>query len=258
MLPHIVDRPISLVRAPEGILGQKFFQRHVLSGVGFAKPMRIAGEKQPFHAISDLSGLIALAQAAVLEIHPWGCRPNEPEIPELLIFDLDPDPDLPFMRVIEAAKEFRALLRQCGLTPFVKTTGGKGIHVVTQITGPARRPPTWDEAKEFARDVSARLAQIAPDRYVTNMGKRHRGGKIFLDFFRNARMATAVGPWSTRARDGATIAMPLTWTQLRNTLQPAAFNLGAVDAIVRAKDPWKDLADSAVSLEDARQKLAKL
>jgi bifunctional non-homologous end joining protein LigD len=220
--------------------------------------MRIAGEKQPFHAISDLSGLIALAQAAVLEIHPWGCRPNEPEIPELLIFDLDPDPDLPFLRVIEAAKEFRALLRQCGLTPFVKTTGGKGIHVVTQITGPARRPPTWDEAKEFARDVSARLAQIAPDRYVTNMGKRHRGGKIFLDFFRNARMATAVGPWSTRARDGATIAMPLTWTQLRNTLQPAAFNLGAVDAIVRAKDPWKDLADSAVSLEDARQKLAKL
>ena len=258
MLPHIVDRPLSMVRAPEGIHGQKFFQRHVLSGVASVKPMRISGEKQPFHAISDLRGLIALAQAAVLEIHPWGCRPNEPEIPELLVFDLDPDPDLPFARVTEAAKELRALLSHCGLTPFVKTTGGKGMHVVAQITGPARRPPSWDQAKTFAREVSEQLAQIAPDRYVTNMGKKHRGGKIFLDFFRNARMATAVGPWSTRARDGGTIAMPLAWTQLRSALQPAVFNLGVVDAIHRAKDPWKDLPGSASSLEDARAKLARI
>ncbi len=159
---------------------------------------------------------------------------------------------------IEAAKELRALLRHCGLTPFVKTTGGKGIHVVVAITGPARRPPSWDEAKEFARAVSERLAQTAPDRYVTNMAKRHRSGKIFLDFFRNARSATAVGPWSARARDGATVALPLAWTQLRSTLKPAEFNLGGVAAITRAKDPWQDLAESAAPLEDAHESLMKI
>jgi bifunctional non-homologous end joining protein LigD len=220
--------------------------------------MRIAGEKQPFHAISDLQGLIALAQAAVIEIHPWGCKPNEPEVPELLIFDLDPDPELPFERVIEAAKEMQKLLRACGMTAFVKTTGGKGMHVVTAITGSRKHQPEWDEAKEFARQVSEQLARDAPDRYVTNMAKRHRGGKIFIDFFRNARMATAVGPWSTRAREGATIATPLPWTQLRSTLKPAAFNLATVDAVLKLKDPWKDLADSAASLEEARAKLEKL
>ena len=255
MLPHIVDRPISMVRAPEGITGEKFFQRHVMAGVAAVKPMRIVGEKQSFHAISDLQGLVALAQAAVIEIHPWGCRPGEPEIPELLVFDLDPDPDLPFLNVIEAAREMRSLLRKCGLTPFVKTTGGKGLHVVTAITGSARRPPSWDQAKDFARQVSERLARMAPERYVTNMAKRHRGGKIFLDFHRNGRMATAVGPWSTRAHPGATIAMPLPWTQLRGALEPASFNLRDFKAVLKLKNPWTDLAHSAAPLEDARRNL---
>lgn len=258
MLPHIADRPISMVRAPEGINGERFFQRHVLAGVASVKPMRIGGEKRPFHAISDLQGLVALAQSAVLEIHPWGCKADEPEIPELLVFDLDPDPELPFARVIEAAKEMRKLLTACGLTPFVKTTGGKGMHVVTSITGSRSHQPSWDEAKEFAREVSEHAAARAPDRYVTNMAKRHRGGKIFIDFFRNARMATAVGPWSTRAREGATIATPLAWNQLRDSLRPADFNLANINAALKLKDPWKDLADSAAPLEDARRKLAKL
>lgn len=258
MLPHIAGRPLSMVRSPEGIAGERFFQRHVLAGAAHVMPMRVKGEAKPFHAISDLKGLIALAQAAVVEIHPWACRPGEPEIPELLIFDLDPDTDLPFTRVIDAAKQMREVLTSCGMTAFVKTTGGKGIHVVTPITGPAKRPPSWDDAREFAREAAERLAQIAPDRYVTNMAKRHRGGKIFIDFFRNARMATAVAPWSTRARPRATIATPVPWARVRSTLDPSTYNLADSDKVLKLTDPWQDLAESAVSLEDARRKLRSL
>jgi bifunctional non-homologous end joining protein LigD len=258
MLPHIAARPLSMLRSPEGITGERFFQRHVLSGVAHVMPIRVKGEAKPFHALTDLKGLIALAQAAVLEIHPWACRPGEPEIPELLIFDLDPDTGLPFTRVIEAAKEMRDVLTSCGMTAFAKTTGGKGIHVVTPITGAVRRPPSWDDAREFAREAAERLAQIAPDRYVTNMAKRHREGKIFIDFFRNARMATAVAPWSTRARPGAAIATPLSWTQFRSPLDPSIYNLAATDKVLKLKDPWQDIAASAVSLEDARRRLRTL
>ena len=258
MLPHIASRPLSMVRSPEGITGERFFQRHVLSGVAHVMPIKVKGEAKPFHAISDLQGLVALAQSAVVEIHPWACRPGEPEIPELLIFDLDPDTDLPFTRVIEAAKQMRDVLESCGMNAFAKTTGGKGIHVVTPITGPARRPPSWDDAREFAREAAERLAQIVPDRYVTNMAKRHRAGKIFIDFFRNARMATAVAPWSTRGRPGAAIATPLTWSQFRSTLDPSTYNLTDIDKVLKLGDPWQDLAESAVSLEDARRKLRSL
>lgn len=255
MLPHIAKRPLSMVRSPEGIAGERFFQRHVLSGVAHVTPVQVKGENKPFHAISDLKGLIALAQAAVVEIHPWACRPDEPEIPERLIFDLDPDTGLPFARVIEAAKQMRDVLKSCGLTAFAKTTGGKGIHVVAAITGPSRRPPTWDQAKEFAREAASRLAQIEPDRYVTNMAKRHRAGKIFIDFFRNARMATAVAPWSTRARPEANIATPLAWTRFRSALDPSTYNLADASTVLKLGDPWQDLAESAVSLEDARRRL---
>lgn len=258
MLPHIAGRPLSMVRSPEGITGERFFQRHVLSGVAHVAPIRVKGDAKPFHAISDINGLIALAQAAVVEIHPWACRPGEPEIPELLIFDLDPDTSLPFAQVIDAAKQMRDVLVSCGMNAFAKTTGGKGIHVVTPISGPARRPPGWDDAREFAREAAERLAQMAPDRYVTNMAKRHRTGRIFIDFFRNARMATAVAPWSTRARPGATIATPLSWTQFRSTLDPSTYNLAGIDKVLKLKDPWQDLSESAVSLEDARRKLRSL
>ena len=258
MLPHIAGRPLSMVRSPEGIIGERFFQRHVLTGVAHVMPIRVKGEAKPFHAISDLKGLVALAQAAVVEIHPWACRPGEPEIPELLIFDLDPDTDLPFAQVIEAAKEMREVLTSCGMTGFAKTTGGKGIHVVTPVTGPSRRPPTWEEAREFAREAAEKLAVAVPGRYVTNMAKRHRAGKIFIDFFRNARMATAVAPWSTRARPGATIATPLSWAQFRSTLDPSTYNLAGMKKVLKLTDPWGDLAESAVSLEDARRKLRAL
>jgi bifunctional non-homologous end joining protein LigD len=258
MLPHIKGRPISMVRAPDGISGQQFFQRHVLAGVGAVKPLKARGVKEPYHAIDSVEGLIALAQAAVLEIHPWGCKENDPETPERIIIDLDPDPELGFDRVIEAAKELREALASCGFTPFVKTTGGKGIHVVVAIKGTPKKQATWPDAKDFAHALVERVAQAAPERYTTNMSKAKRGGKIFLDYLRNDRMATAIGAWSTRARPGAPIATPLAWKDLRTGFDPKAFTIDTAAALLKRADPWKDLAASAISLDAARKKLDAL
>jgi bifunctional non-homologous end joining protein LigD len=199
---------------------------------------------------------VALGQVAVLELHPWGAAPGKPEVPERLIFDLDPAPDVSFETVIGAAKEMRKLLQHLGFTPFVKTTGGKGIHVVIAIKGKPRKALTWDEGKAFARDVCLQMEREAPDRYTTNMSKKVRGGKIFLDFLRNARTATAVAPWSPRARPGATISMPLPWSKLKPGLDPAQFSIPNAAKLLRAADPWKDIDSTAVNLEAARKKLS--
>jgi len=258
MLPHIAGRPISMVRAPDGINGPRLFQRHVLAGVPHVTPIKAAGIKEPYHAIDSVEGLVALAQAAVLEIHPWGCKKGDPEIPDRLIFDLDPDVELAFERVMDAAKEMRDILEACGFTPFVKTTGGKGLHVVVAIKGTPKKPPTWAEAKAFALQVAETAARNAPERYTTNMSKKKRGGRIFLDYLRNDWMATAVGPWSVRARERATIALPIAWTDVRKGLDPAAATLPDAAKFLKRADPWKDLAASAGSLEAAMKKLQKL
>jgi len=217
--------------------------------------MRIAGEAKPYFSIDTEDGVVAMGQVAVLEFHPWGAKKGEPEIPERLTFDLDPAPDVDFDTVIAAAKEMRGLLQQLGFTPFVKTTGGKGIHVVVAVKGTPKKPLGWDEAKAFARDVCLQMEREAPARYTTNMSKKVRGGKIFLDFLRNARTATAVGAWSPRARPGATISMPLPWSKLKPGLDPAEFNIANAAKLLRAADPWVDLDKSAMSLDVARKKL---
>jgi len=258
MLPQIADRPISMVRAPEGIGGERFFQRHVLAGAAGARPLKARGEKKPFHAIDSVEGLVALAQAAVLEIHPWGCKKGDPETPERLVFDLDPDPALVFDEVIEDAQAVREVLQLCGFTPFVKTTGGKGIHVVVAIKGTPKKPASWAEAKDFAHALVDRMADAEPERYTTNMSKKKRGGKIFLDYLRNDRMATAIGPWSPRARPGATIATPVAWKDLRKGFDPAAFTIRTAAPLLKRADPWNDLAASAIPLDTARKKLERL
>ena len=258
MLAHIAGRPISMIRAPDGINGQRFFQRHVLAGVAAVKPLKARGIDNPYHAIDNVKGLIALAQAAVLEIHPWGCKKDDPETPDRLIFDLDPDPELSCDHVIASAKEVREVLEHCGFTPFVKTTGGKGIHVVVAIKGTPKKPAGWPDAKECARSVAERIAEAAPDRYTTNMSKKQRSGRIFLDYLRNDRMATAVGPWSPRARLGAPIATPVTWRDLRKGFEPSAFTIKTADAVLKRPDPWHDLARTAITLEAARKKLERL
>ena len=259
ILPHIAGRPLSIVRAPDGIGGQQFFQRHILAGTEkYVRPIKVAGAEQNFLTVDSVEGLVALAQAAVLELHPWGSKKGHPEVPDRIIFDLDPAPDLDFDTVVQAARDMRKYLTTLGLFPFAKTTGGKGIHVVAAVRGSARTPVTWPDAKDFARRVCLAMERDSPDRYTINMSKRVRGGKIFLDFLRNDRMATAVAPYSPRARPGATMSMPVPWPRLRADLDPTRFNLGNAKTLLRESDPWKDFEKSAVSFEAARKKLSTL
>jgi bifunctional non-homologous end joining protein LigD len=253
MLPHVKDRPISIVRAPDGIKAQLFYQRHALKGT--AVPMlaiKTKGEPQPYLGVDNAAALVALAQQGVLEIHPWGCKPGDPETPERIIFDLDPAPDVKFAAVVEGAKELKKRLEKLGFKPFVKTTGGKGLHVVVAIKG-----ATWDQAKAFAKVVAMQLAGDEPDRYTTTLAKNARGGKIFVDYLRNDKTATGVAPWSPRAREGATIALPLEWSQVTAKLDPQKFTIAKSGPLLKKPDPWKGLAASAKPIAAAMKKLTK-
>ena len=258
MLPHIADRPISVVRAPDGIAGQHFFQRHEMKGT--AAPMlaiKVKGEDQPYLGVDNAKALVALAQQAVTEIHPWGCKAGDPETPERIIFDLDPAPDVDFARVIEGARELRKRLEALGFTPFVKTTGGKGLHVVIAVKGTPAKPARWEDAKAFAKAVSVQLEKDQPQRYTTTIAKKARTGKIFVDYLRNDKTSTGIAPWSPRAREGATIAVPLDWKDVTAKLDPQKFTIRTSAKLLAKADPWDGLAKSAKPLDVAIRKLAK-
>lgn len=257
ILLHIAERPLSIVRAPDGIEGQLFFQRHAGQQGFRTEPIKVKGAPEPYMAVDDVEGLVGLAQAAVLEIHPWGVKKGEPDVPERVIFDFDPAPDVSFEQVIAAAKEMRERLTACGLEPFVKTTGGKGLHVVAAINGSPGAPATWPDAKDFARQLCLRMEADSPRAYIATMAKKVRSGKIFLDYLRNDRTATAVAPWSPRARPHAPIATPLEWNQLRKGLDPLAFTLRTIGAQLKKTDPWRDLHKAAGSLAAARKALLR-
>jgi bifunctional non-homologous end joining protein LigD len=253
MLPHVKDRPSSVVRTPEGIEGEQFFQRHELKGT--AAPMlaiKVKGEAKPYLGVDSAEGLVALAQQGVTEIHPWGSKPGDPETPERVIFDLDPAPDVKFAAVVEGAKELKKRLEKLGFKPFVKTTGGKGLHVVIAIKG-----ADWPQAKAFAKAVAVQLEADDPARYTTTIAKKARGGKIFVDYLRNDKTSTGVAPWSPRAREGATIAVPLEWKELTAKLDPQKFTIPTSAKLLKKADPWKDLAASAKPIAAVMKKLAK-
>ncbi|MGH7025760.1 DNA ligase D [Brevundimonas sp.] len=255
LLPYILDRPVSVIRAPDGIAGERFFQRHAM--VSRAPGLRLieAGEGKPYVAVTDLGGLIAVGQSGGLELHPWGCKPGDPETPDQITFDLDPDEGLAFDAVIAAANLLKPRLEALGLTPFVKTTGGKGLHVIVPIRADARSRIDWDDARTFARAVCEALKADHPDRFTTTMAKKARGGKIFLDYLRNGRAATAVAPWSPRARPGAGIARPLSWDQVKPGLDPSAFTLLSAADWLAQPDPWRDFRSAAASLKPASKRL---
>jgi len=248
ILPHVADRPLSIIRAPDGIAGETFFQRHALPGSNPRLKLIDVHERKPYVAVVDVGGLVAVAQSGGLELHPWGCRPGDPETPEQITFDLDPDEGLDFAAVISAAKAVRAKLEARGLHPFVKTTGGKGLHVVVPIKSDGRSRIEWDQCKAFAKAVAEEVRRDDPDRFTTTLAKKARGGKIFIDYLRNGRMATAVAPWSVRARPGAGIAFPLSWGQVRTGLDPRAFTFHDAPALLKKADPWKDFRAGEVSL----------
>ena len=239
MLPHVAGRPVTMVRCPTGAEQKCFYQRHAGSGVlPQLKEVTVPGFADPYLYIEDVAGLIAMVQMGTLEIHPWGVTVERPDRPDRIIFDLDPDEGLGFVEVVSAALEVRERLRRAGLESFVKTTGGKGLHVVVPI-----EPVTeWRAAKAFAKSFSDEMADDAPERYLTRISKAERAGRIFIDYLRNDPTSTAVGPYSTRSRPGAPVAMPIEWEALERPLDPAAFTIETVPALAAGrKDPWAEM-----------------
>jgi bifunctional non-homologous end joining protein LigD len=257
MMEHLRGRPCSIVRAPQGLRGERFFQRHAIRDKsGLLQEVRVAGDREAYLEIDRPEALASLAQIGALELHPWNCVPGDPEHAGRLVFDLDPGPDVRFESVIRAAVELRDRLRNIGLCSFCKTTGGKGLHVVVPLSVAPRDRAGWPAAKGLAREVCAQMAADSPQEYLLSMAKRERTGRIFLDYLRNDRMATAVAPLSPRARPGGPVSMPLVWKEVRAGLDPQRYSPRNALALLARSDAWADYGQSARPLEKARKKLA--
>ncbi|MEN0117931.1 MAG: DNA ligase D [Agrobacterium cavarae] len=247
--PYVTNRALSLLRCPEGIDGQTFFQKHPWRGMNKAigaikDPKDRSGE--PLVVISDFDGMMALVQSAVLEIHPWGSTSKSWEKPDLITMDLDPGEDVEWGAVVEAALDLKSRLEAAGLAAFVKTSGGKGLHVVTPLEPKAG----WAKVKGFAKKLATDMGKDEPDKYLAVATKAKRDGRIFVDYLRNGRGSTAVAPYSTRARAGATVSMPLEWSELSKIKGPAEFTVKNTPAHIKARtsDPWADFRASAKPL----------
>nr|WP_314086413.1 DNA ligase D [uncultured Shinella sp.] len=253
--PHIVGRPLALLRAPTGIEGQTFFQKHAWKGINaHIVEVQDPAEKddEPYVAINDVDGLISLVQSAVLEIHPWGSTLADWERPDRIIMDLDPGEDVTWQAVIDAAEETRKRLEAAGLNAFIKTSGGKGLHVCAPLKPSAR----WPAVKIFCKAIADAMAKDSPDKYVSTITKSKRHGKILIDYLRNQRGMTAVAPYSTRARPGAAVSMPLAWEELSADIGPAYFTVENTPTRLRAlsADPWADFQKAAEPLKSGKTK----
>ncbi len=241
LLPHLQDRPLTLVRCPVGYDKDCFYQKHandkVPDTIGRVKISEDTGVS--WYMIADsLPAVIGLVQMGVLELHTWGAKRDGLDRPDRIIVDLDPDPSVPWNFVIEAAQLVRTLLNELDLKCFVKTTGGKGLHVVL----PLQRVHTWDEVNAFSKGLADHLVRLIPDRFIANMSKQKRKGKIYVDYLRNAKGATAIAAYSTRARPGAPVSVPLAWEELSVDVRSDHFTVANMVARLKVlkRDPWRD------------------
>lgn len=245
--PFVIARPLALLRCPDGIAEACFFQKHSWRGINKAIGIRKDRDGEELLFIDDLDGLIALVQAGTLEIHPWGAPLADLEKPDMVIFDLDPGEGVGWTQVVAGAKEIRDRLEAASLPSFVKTSGGKGLHVVI----PLKPKADWETAKDFARALADAMAADSPDRYLAVATKARREGHIFIDYLRNARGATAVAAYCTRARPGAAVSMPVAWEELDDIAGAAQFTLDNTPVRLAnlAADPWGGFRAAAVPLE---------
>ncbi len=256
LLEHAACRPLAIVRCPDGRHKFCFFQKHakaVPDAIGRVRVEEQDGTVALHMQLLDRDSLFAMAQLGVLELHLWGSRSDAIDRPDRLVFDLDPGLGVDFGAVIEAAFAMREHLGAMGLESFPLTTGGKGLHVVA----PVRRRTSWDAFKAFAKAVAQSLERQAPERYVTNPLKRVREGKIFLDYLRNGRGATAIAPYSTRAREGAPVATPVDWRELEAGIDPRAFTVATLPrrlATLRRGAPWRGYFDVEQSITAAMRR----
>ncbi|MDT1064278.1 DNA ligase D [Paracoccus sp. CPCC 101403] len=253
--PFVTGRALALLRCPNGITGEQFFQKHAWKGLNpkidlVKDPRDKSG--QPLISISDLDGMIALVQSATLEIHPWGSTIADWERPDTIIMDLDPGEGVDWPTIVDTAQEVRQRMQDAGLASFVKTSGGKGLHVVA----PLKPAADWPAVKAFTKAMAEAMAADAPDRFVATIAKSRRRGKILVDYLRNQRGATAVAAYSTRAREGAPVSAPLAWDELGPDIRPNYFTVENMPTRLAAlsSDPWDGFRSEAVVLPGAGRK----
>jgi bifunctional non-homologous end joining protein LigD len=253
ILPHLKDRPLTLVRCPEGRARQCFYQKHMGEHVPpSVHRVDIGDDPEPYGAVSSLEGLLSLVQMGVLEFHIWGSHRDKIDLPDYVVFDLDPDEGLPWERVVEAAYEMRGFLDGLGLRSFLKTTGGKGLHVALPLT----RRLDWDEVKAFTKAVTETVVAANPGRYTSKLPKASRKGKIFIDYLRNGRGATSICAYSTRARPGAAVSTPLFWEELEQGVRADSFNVQNLPERLEKlpADPWVEFFQVRQSITAAMKK----
>ena len=240
MLAELADRPLSLLRCPGGIGESCFFQKHLAQNIGdhvHRLRIRDSAGTNTYFSVSDVAGLLELVQMNAIEFHPWAARTDDVEHCDRIVFDLDPDTAVEWKRVIAAARDIRARLGELGLESFVRTSGGKGLHVVVPLAPAA----PWGNARDFSAAFAETMSARSPDAYVARAGEKNRSGRIFIDWMRNGRGATSVASYSLRARAEAGIAMPVAWAQLGRVSGGAMFALPRALKRLPA-DPWRDIA----------------
>lgn len=237
MIPFLKNRIISTIRCPDGIKNNCFFKKHLEnknSGLGMIK-LPSNDKKEDFYYIKDKTGIISEVQMNSIEFHIWGSKIENLEKPDVMVFDLDPDEGMELKKVRQGAKDLKTILDQLSLVPFLKTSGGKGYHVII----PFKPNVSWEKFREFSKKIAMFMEEKWPDKYVSNMRKEKRKNKIFIDWIRNTRSSTSVAPYSIRKRKGAPVSMPISWKEL-DTIDPDSITIEEAIKRIKKKDPWKD------------------